>query len=165
MRFALLALAVAVAGACTPSDQGTEAAAQRAAEAAVVADQVADNYHAAYEPTPADAAEAADAAAAEAAATANIAAANLGWDRAAAAPTTGTPERFSKRSFDAFVIGMTKRELRQRFGSPDTVHSDGDWTYFNLPVFDDEAGIKARWVDIQFAGVGGMDDQIAAVSY
>lgn len=151
MKLVSIVLATALVVACTPSDP----AAPEAANAPAGADDAGPGYDAAM--TAADAAASADAAATEAASAAMGAARGPESD--------ATPRRFSKTSFDNYVYGMTKRELRQRFGSPGLVHGDGTWVYFDLPVFDEDAGTKAQYVSIKFMGMGGMEDEVAEVSY
>ena len=55
--------------------------------------------------------------------------------------------------------------MRRQFGKPLVVHdSDGSWYYPSLPIYDPDAGIQVG-VTIQFMGIGGPDDEVAAVRY
>ena len=89
-------------------------------------------------------------------------------DAAAAAPPVQapqTPERFTKAEFSSYTYGLTKAEVRRQFGKPLVVHdSDGSWYYPSLPIYDPDAGIQVG-VTIQFMGIGGPDDEVAAVRY
>ena len=76
-----------------------------------------------------------------------------------------TPPRFTKAQFDNYVYGMTKAEVRRRFGSPASVDdASGTWFYHDLPIYDADAGIQVG-VWIRFMGIGGPADEVAAVSF
>lgn len=67
--------------------------------------------------------------------------------------------------FSNYVYGMTKSQLRAQFGPPAVVHeSDDSWYYPGLPIFDEDPGIQVP-VTVQFMGIGGPHDEVAAIRY
>ncbi|RZJ45997.1 MAG: hypothetical protein EON87_06090 [Brevundimonas sp.] len=75
------------------------------------------------------------------------------------------PSSFTKAEFSNFVYGMTKAEVRAKFGSPVLVRDrDASWFYTDIPVFDEDAGIQVP-VTIRFMGIDSPTDEVAAVMY
>ena len=73
---------------------------------------------------------------------------------------------FTKTEFDDYVYSRTKTQIRDEFGSPDTVDDDSDsWYYWHLPVYDRDAGIQVHTVVIRFSGIDGPTDFVASVRY
>lgn len=93
--------------------------------------------------------------------TAEAAAAVAQADAAASA----RPSTFTKAEFSNFVYGMTTADVRAKFGPPVSVRDrDASWFYTDIPVFDEDAGIQVP-VTLQFTGVGGPTDEVAAIIY
>jgi hypothetical protein len=94
------------------------------------------------------------------------------WEVAGAAPDETPPNpRFSRQEFANHVDGLTKGQIREQFGLPDSVSGDGsEWTYnFYNPgmtsdkrhpiIYDPDSG-RPLSVTIQFYGAGGLDDPV-----
>lgn len=75
------------------------------------------------------------------------------------------PVRYTTDEFSRLVYGQTKADVRERLGTPDQVIDSGrGWYYFQLPVYDADAGAQVS-VTILFTGYGGSDDKVVEVRY
>jgi hypothetical protein len=85
---------------------------------------------------------------------------------AEAAPAeTAKPARLGKRHLSSYTINMTKAQVREFLGSPAEVGSEDptgrvSWFYWNLPVYDEEAGTQAKVVRFTFE-----NDRVVEVGY
>lgn len=80
---------------------------------------------------------------------------------------SASPGRWSKSEFDKYVANKTKAQVRDEFGPPDSIDDvDDSWTYWSIPVYDAEAGVKVHTTIIRFAGMeGGSDFAVGARYY
>lgn len=86
-------------------------------------------------------------------------------DAILAAQMPYAPSRFTPAGFSNYVTGLTKTQVRAQFGSPDQLTNGGNgWFYYQLPIYDPDAGIQVA-VTVQFAGFGGPDDEVLEVRY
>lgn len=74
-----------------------------------------------------------------------------------AAAEAAKPARMGKRHLSSYTINMTKAQVREFLGSPAEVGSEDpfgrvSWFYWNLPVYDEEAGTQAKVVRFTFEG-------------
>ncbi|MBX3478830.1 MAG: outer membrane protein assembly factor BamE [Caulobacter sp.] len=72
-----------------------------------------------------------------------------------AAAEAAKPARIGKRHLSSYTINMTKAQVREFLGSPAEVGSEDpfgrvSWFYWNLPVYDEEAGTQAKVVRFTF---------------
>jgi hypothetical protein len=81
----------------------------------------------------------------------NSSASDSATENSAASDNTVSTQRYTKEEFTRLVMGKTKAEIRAQFGSPGVVHDDdNEWGYFDLPVYDSEAGTKVGTTYIKF---------------
>jgi hypothetical protein len=72
-----------------------------------------------------------------------------------AANDDAKPRTFGKRQFTAYTFGKTKAEIRQLLGSPSEVSDTSptgrvSWFYWNMPIYDEEAGTQAKVARLTF---------------
>ena len=82
-------------------------------------------------------------------------------------PASSEPARqWSKSEFDSYIANRTKAQVRDEFGPPDSVDDyDDSWTYWSIPVYDAEAGVKVHTTIIRFAGLAGSSDFAVGARY
>lgn len=76
-------------------------------------------------------------------------------NKAAARDEAAKPQRIGKRHLSAYTINMTKAHVREFLGSPAEVGNEEpfgrvSWFYWNLPVYDEDAGTQAKVVRFTF---------------
>lgn len=88
-------------------------------------------------------------------------------DTDSAAPEDNRPtRRYTKEEFEKLVLEKTKAQIRSMLGSPNSVDDTEDsWCYFDLPVYDADAGTQAHLTYVRFAGMDGHDDFVVSVRY
>jgi len=75
-------------------------------------------------------------------------------------------QRYTKAEFENLVSEKTKAQIRSMLGSPNSVDDTEDsWCYFDLPVYDADAGTQAHLTYVRFAGMEGHDDFVVSVRY
>jgi hypothetical protein len=71
-----------------------------------------------------------------------------------------------KEAFSAAVMGETKAQFRDDFGPPRSVEdSTNSWYYYNIPVYDRDAGTAARQVIVRFFAIDGPTEKVVEVRY